>query len=150
MIIKPNVTDAPEIQKLIGSFAAKRAMLPRSLNYLYENIRDFWVYKEDGKIIGCCSLHIVGWEGLGEIKSLSVAEDAHKRGLGKLLVERCMQEARDIGLTKTFALTYVPGFFKKLGYRECSKDELPHKIWADCIDCPSFPNCDEIAVVTEL
>ena len=150
MLQKAVLADAKPIQELISSFAQKKVMLPRALNYVYENIRDFWVWKVDGKVLWCCALHVVGWEGLAEVKSLSVHESLHKQGVGRILVEQCMTEARELGLTQVFALTYVPGFFAKLGFHEVTKESLPHKIWSDCIDCPFFPNCSEIAVLRVL
>lgn len=149
-IQKAKIGDAQQIHQLIASFAEKRSMLPRSLNYIYENIRDFWVAKDGDSVVGCCALHIVGWEGLAEVKSLSVAEAKQKTGLGRLLVEKCLQEAREMGIRRAFALTFVPGFFKKLGFSEIEKEKLPHKIWSDCIDCSYFPDCCEIAVIKEI
>jgi amino-acid N-acetyltransferase len=146
MITKAKLADAKNIYRLVNAFAKKKAMLPRSLNYIYENIRDFWVYKKDGKVIGCCALHIIGWDGLAEIKCLSVKKTAQKDGVGKKLAQKCLSEAKKLDVQNVFALTYVPDFFKKLGFKVVSKDALPHKIWSECIDCPFFPDCNEIAV----
>lgn len=150
MIRKAILKDVQNIHKLISSFAKKEVMLPRSQNYIFENIRDFFVYEENGEIIACCALHIIGWEDLAEIKSLSVDEKYHKKGVGKELVLECIEEAKKIGVKKIFALTFVPEFFNKVGFNEIDKETLPHKIWSDCINCPSFPHCDEIAVVREI
>lgn len=121
--------------------------MDRSLNYIYENLRDFWVYVENNKIAGCCALHIVGWQDLGEIKSLGVDKSIHQRGIGTKLVKKCITEAKALGLKKVFALTFVPGFFKKLGFNPINTRELPHKIWSDCINCVFFPDCKEEAVI---
>jgi amino-acid N-acetyltransferase len=150
MLQKAVIADAKPIQDLISSFAQKRIMLPRALNYVYENLRDFWVWKEEGKILGCCALHVVGWEGLAEVKSLSVHESLQKKGIGKILVDKCISEAKELGLTQVFALTFVPEFFLKCDFHEITKEALPHKIWSDCIDCPFFPNCEEIAVLKKI
>jgi amino-acid N-acetyltransferase len=94
-------------------------------------------------------LHIC-WEDLAEVRSLAVDENYEGRGIGRQLVEACLQEAREIGLKKVFALTYKDQFFAKLGFRIIEKSELPHKIWGDCIKCAKFPECDEIAMSIKL
>ena len=149
MIRKAKVTDVKKIQKLIGYYAKRDKMLPRSLNELYENIRDFFVYAEGKKIYGCCALHI-DWEDLSEIKSLAVALSKTRSGIGKKLLEECLKEAKALKIKKVFALTYVPGFFKKFGFKVVNKSKLPHKIWSECIKCVYFPGCKEIAVMKEL
>lgn len=149
MIRKAKITDIPEIQKLINSFASRDLMLPRSLNELYENLRDFWVAKEDKKIVGCCALH-VSWEDLVEIKSLAVAKDQQKKGIGAQLVTACLNEARQMEAKRVFALTYKPDFFKKFGFKRIKHEDLPHKIWAECINCCKFPDCNEIALLKQL
>lgn len=139
----------PELQRLINSFADRGAMLPRALNTIYEGIRDFVVAEDGDKITGCCALHVT-WGDLAEIKSLAVDESAQGIGLGHKLVQTCLSEARDMGIPTVFALTYVPGFFEKLGFRRVDKSALPHKIWSECINCPKFPDCGEEAVQIEL
>jgi amino-acid N-acetyltransferase len=149
VIRKARMPDVPELQRLINSFADRGAMLPRALNAIYENIRDFAVAENGGKITGCCALHVT-WGDLAEIKSLAVDECAQGIGLGQKLVQTCLSEARDMGIAKVFALTYVAGFFEKLGFERVDKSALPHKIWSECINCPKFPDCGEEAVQIEL
>jgi amino-acid N-acetyltransferase len=146
-IRKASIYDARQIQGLINFYAAKNLMIPRSLNEIYENIRDFWVFLENRRIIGCCALHVIGWEKLAEIKSLAVEKIRQKKGIGRILVETCLNEAKDLKIRKVFALTYAPKFFKKLGFKRTSKSNLPHKIWAECCNCPKFPGCEEEAFI---
>jgi len=148
VIRKAKVTDVKKIQKLINYHAKRDKMLPRSLNELYESIRDFFVYAEGGNIYGCCALHI-DWGDLSEIKSLAVAPSKFKKGIGKKLLEECMKEAKALKIKKVFALTYVPGFFEQFGFKVVDKALLPHKIWSECIKCVYFPGCKEIAVMKE-
>jgi amino-acid N-acetyltransferase len=148
-IRKANTQDVIFIYKLLEYFSAKEVLLPRSLSELYDNLRDFFVAEEEGEIIGCCSLHSC-WEDLGEIKSLAVKEDWHGKGIAKNLVEICLKDAPQLGLKKVFALTYVPEFFKGLGFKEIPKEKLPHKIWKECISCPKFPDCGEIALIKNI
>jgi len=146
MIRKAKIKDIKEIQDLINSFAKQNVMLSRSLNELYENIRDFWVAEVNGKVVGCAAMHI-SWEDLAEIKSVAVAKKFHGKGVGKELVETCLGEAADLGANKIFVLTYKPEYFKKFGFKRVKNASLPHKIWAECINCCKFPNCQEIALL---
>jgi len=149
MIRKARIKDIKQIQNLINSFAKKDLMLPRSLNELYENIRDFWVVAENQKIMGCCALHI-SWDDLAEIKSLAVAKGRQGKGIGEELVCACLDEAKQLGAKKVFVLTYKPDYFKRFGFKKVKHANLPHKIWAECINCCKFPNCQEIALLKKL
>jgi amino-acid N-acetyltransferase len=147
-IRKAIIEDVPKMQQLINVFAEKDELLPRSLNQLYEDLRDFYVAVEDGRIVGTCAAHI-NWEDLAEIKALVVDKDLQGQGLGRKLVETCMEDVRALGIDRVFALTYKPEFFKRLGFKNIDKSELPHKVWNECIHCVKFPNCGEIAVIYE-
>jgi len=149
MIRKAKIGDIKQIQSLINSFAKKDLMLPRSLNELYENIRDFWVYEVNKKIAGCCALHIC-WEDLVEIKSLAVLKPSQSKGIGAELMLACLDEAKELGAKRIFVLTYKPGYFQQFGFKRVKNSCLPHKIWAECINCCKFPNCKEIALLKKL
>ncbi|HZW36176.1 MAG: N-acetyltransferase [Deltaproteobacteria bacterium] len=150
MIRKARMGDVKAIQKLIAEYARKGDMLPRSLSEIYENLRDYFVHVEDGgEVIGSAAIHLM-WEDLAEVRSLAVRDDRMGRGVGTELVEACLSEAIVLGITRVFALTYKPGFFEKLGFKRVDKSELPHKIWSDCLKCSKFPDCDEVALVTDL
>ncbi len=146
MIRKATIADVKHIQTLINEYAEAGQMLPRSLNELYENLRDFSVYQEGGAISGVCALH-VSWDGIAEIRSLAVRRDQNGKGIGTTLVKACLREATELGAARVFVLTYQEGFFKKLGFSPVDKKELPHKIWTDCLNCIKFPNCDESALM---
>ena len=124
-------------------------MLPVALGQLYENLRDFWVYDEKNKVTACCRLYIT-WKDLGEIRSLAVAKKKQHQGIGSLLLKRALKEAKKLNLKKIFALTYLPPFFEKYGFSRIPKSRLPHKIWSECLNCPKFPKCDEIALMKEI
>lgn len=145
-IRKAVTTDAPRIQQLINGYADKGAMLHRSLSELYENIRDFWVVISDGEVTGCAALHI-SWKDLAELKSLAVREDCQGRGYARTLIDACLKEAATLSLSKVFALTYVPELFEKMGFQRTDKALLPRKVWTECVYCPKFPDCGEIAVI---
>ena len=146
MIRTAKIGDINQIQDLINFFAKKDLMLPRSLNELYENLRDFWVFEERRKILGCSALHI-SWDDLAEIKCLAVAKDKQRKGLGEKLILTCLNEAKQLGARRIFVLTYKPEFFKKFGFKRIKNSDLPHKIWAECINCCKFPNCQEVALL---
>lgn len=149
MIRKATVDDVKQIQKLVNYYAKREKMLPRSLNEIYENIRDFFVYAEGKKIYGCCALH-VDWEDLAEIRSLAVSKSMTGRGIASKLLEYCLKDAKALKLKKIFALTYIQEFFRNFGFQIVNKNALPHKIWSDCIKCAYFPNCKEIAMMREI
>jgi amino-acid N-acetyltransferase len=149
MIRKARIEDIKRIQELINYFARRDVMLPRSLNELYENIRDFWVFEDRNRVIGCCALHI-SWQDLVEVKSLAVEKSKQKMGIGTRLVEVAIGEAKELGAKKIFVLTYQPGFFKQFGFKKIKTASLPHKIWAECINCPKFPDCQETAMIKQI
>ena len=146
MLRKATIKDAKQIYSLIAVWAKKGAVLRRSLNYIYENMRDYWIYSLKGRVVGVCALHIVGWQALAEIKSLVVARKYHHRGIAKELIEACLKEAGSLGVERVFALTFIPAFFRKFGFKKTNVKNLPHKIWSDCIDCVYFPDCKEKAL----
>lgn len=143
---KARTGDVMAMQKLINGFADRGAMLHRSLSELYENIRDFFVVEEAGQVLGCAALH-VSWNDLAELKSLAVAEAAQGRGHGRRLIRACLAEAEELGIARVFALTYVPELFVKQGFQIVDKALLPRKVWTECVYCPKFPDCGEIAVL---
>jgi len=149
MIRKAKVKDVKAIYELINSYARKDLMLPRSINDLYDDLRDFFVYEEKGAISGCCALHI-SWEDLAEIRSLAVEAGRQRKGIGRQLVNRCLQEAKELEVKKVFALTFVPEYFEKLGFTRINKSYLPRKVWGECISCVKFPDCSEIPLIKEL
>ncbi len=149
-IRKAKIGDVKPIHGLLSHFAEKGLLLPRSLSDLYDHLRDYAVIEaEDKNIIAVAALHVC-WENLAEIRSLAVREDFQGSGIGSNLVEYCISDAITLGIYKVFTLTYQPDFFKKLGFKEVDKSVLPHKIWADCVKCPKFPECDEIALLIEV
>jgi len=142
---KARIEDVEEMMVLINSNAEEGLMLPRSRNMLYEHIREFLLAEEETQLVGVASLHIL-WSDLAEIRALAVSSEYKRKGIGTKIVKALEEEAKELGVTKLFALTYQPEFFKYCGYEEVSKDQMPQKVWTECINCLKFPNCDEIAV----
>jgi len=141
--------DVAEIHRLLQFQARKGNLLPRPLNELYRNIRDFFVIDADGRLGACAALEIFTKE-LAEVRSLAVDEEYSGSGLGRKIVSEIILEARVLGLNRLMALTYVPEFFHKLGFKTVTKDIFPEKVWGVCVKCYKFNSCDEIAMLREL
>ena len=140
------ISDVEAIHGLIGSHAERDRMLFRSMADIYENLQKFRVAEADGAIVGCCALEII-WADLAEIKSLAVDEGKKQMGIGRLLVDAAIDQARLLEVPRVFALTLEPEFFDKMGFRIVEKETLPMKVWSDCARCSKQENCDEIAVI---
>jgi len=150
MIRKAKIHEVPEIRRFLGEFTLEGGILPRTLADLYGQLRDYFVYREDqGPLIGVGALHIC-WAGLGEIRSVAVTPEHRGRGIGSRLVTTCLAEARVLGLSEIFLLTLVPDFFRRFGFKVVSREELLPIVWADCVNCVKFPDCDEIPMLLEL
>jgi len=149
MIRKPTLKEVSSIKKLLDLSAREGRVLARPIVELYETARDFFVFMKDDDVAGCCALHI-DLEDLAEIRSLVVREDLRGIGVGRQLVETCLDDARRLDIARVYALTRSQEFFTKLGFREVDKHELPHKVFNDCVRCPLFPDCDESAMVYDL
>jgi len=148
--IRPaSVADGQAIYELVNAYARQGLMLSLSQSAVYQAIRDFVVAEEEGQIQGCGALQIT-WGDLGEIRSLAVADGWQGRGIGRRIAGCLLEEARQLGLPRVFALTYQRPFFLRLDFQAIEKESLPQKIWADCVDCIKFPNCDEEAVIIYL
>ncbi len=151
MIRKAKISDVKDIHLILSLYSKNGILLGRSLSDLYDQLRDFIVFidQENNKLAGTCALNIC-WDDIAEIRSLAVNESYSGRGIGRAMVESCLKEASELGLGKVFVLTYVPDFFKKLGFYPVDKAVLPHKVWADCIKCIKFPDCDEDAMMIQI
>ena len=149
MLRGAHINDVEQMNKLVNHFAQRDLMLARPLGELYENIRDYYVYVENGSIVGCAALHIF-WKDLAEIKSIAVEEDYQKRGIGKQLIQKCLEEGKVLGINRLFVLTYIPEFFERMGFKRVDKELLPHKIWSECVKCYKFPDCDEVPLIIEI
>jgi amino-acid N-acetyltransferase len=146
---KASMQDIPALLDLINGYAAKGIMLPRTEFEMSENMRDFMVAYAGHQLVGCGALHFYS-PTMGEVRSLAVAESHKTHGIGRLIVDSLVYEAKLYGLDAVFAFTYVPGFFGRVGFYEIERGELPLKAWKDCLRCQKFTCCDEIAVMRVL
>lgn len=138
--------DVPAINQLIATWAEEKLMLPRTINELYETIRDFTVAEaEVGGLVGCAALHIATGS-IAELKALAVAKSVHGQGVGRRLVEASYVSAKELGIERIFCLTYQVDFFTRLGFVKVDRSRLPEKVWGECIRCHRFLDCDEVAM----
>ncbi len=149
VVRKATLRDIPALLQLINGYAAQGIMLPRTEFEISENIRDFTVAYAGPQLLGCGALHFYTPVS-GEVRSLAVAPHRKASGIGRLLVEALENEANHNDLHAIFAFTYVPDFFRKLGFHQVDRGLLPLKVWKDCLTCPKFECCDEIAVIKTL
>ncbi len=146
---KARINDIPQIHKLVNYFADKGEMLPRALSEFYENIRDLFVVRDGEQLVACAALHIF-WSDLAEVRAVAVVEAMQDQGAGALLIQACLEEAGSLGIETIFCLTYRPDFFERFGFHQVDKNELPRKVWGECLRCPKFPDCDEVALIYKL
>lgn len=150
MIRKAQIHEVPEIRRFLQEFSVDGSILPRTLADLYGQLRDYLVYREaQGPLVGVAALHIC-WAALGEVRSVAVAPDHQRQGIGSRLVMACLAEARALGLSEVFCLTLRPDFFQRFGFQVVSREDLLPIVWADCVNCVKFPDCDEIPMVLNL
>ena len=135
---KASINDAPQIHQLINQFARDGEMLARPLSEIYENIRDFFIVLDGEQVVACGALHI-NWADLAEVKSLAVHKDYQRRGLGKLIVEACRQEAKELGIERVFCLTRQPDFFEGCAFHLIDRAELPQKVWGEVLPLSQVP-----------
>jgi amino-acid N-acetyltransferase len=149
-IRRATITDIPALSQVINDCAEQGIMLHRSLSYLYERVRDFFIItadQDDGSdIVGVCGLKVI-WADLAEVYALAVKPETRGHGYGRQLVQACIDESRQLGVRRLMALTYEKTFFTKLGFEEIDRQQLPLKVWSECIGCAKSQACDEIAVV---
>ena len=144
---KAKLSDIPSMQELIKKEVQEGIILKRSDDEVATNIRSYVLAYKDNKLIGYGALHIHS-PTLSEVRSLIVSEDARGMGVGKKIVNFCINEAKELGVKEILALTYIADFFKKLGFKEIEKEKIPdHKIWLDCVKCIHFPICNEISLI---
>lgn len=151
VLLRPaRIADMRQVEPLVNGFAGRQLMLAKTHDQLARLFREFVVAEdEDGQVIGCGALRVYN-ESLAEIASLAVDERAHGHGIGRRLVERLIEDARELSISTVFALTLQEMFFARLGFRTVPREMFPLKVWADCRTCPKLHACDEIAVARDV
>lgn len=150
IIRRATLADAQAITDLVNHFATQGQMLPKTILQVFEHLREFVVAVDnENNVVACGALRLM-WHDLAEVRSLAVHERAQGKGYGRRIVEALMDEGREMGLARIFALTYQTDFFARLGFHECERDIFPQKVWLDCSACAKRNACDEIAVMLVL
>jgi N-acetylglutamate synthase-like GNAT family acetyltransferase len=140
--------DAERIHRLISQYTSDGTLLPRTLPEICENIRDFTVVEDRGRVIACAALHIYGLS-LAEVRSVAVDKTWQGRNAGRSLVLGLIEEAKVHRIERVFLFTRVPDFFGRLGFVMVPHQALPEKVHKDCLVCPRRACCDEIAMVLD-
>ncbi len=146
VVRRARVSDVQRLYELINHYAARGDMLPRTLDSLYNRVREFYVVDAGDEVVGCAALKII-WHNLAEIISMVIHPDFQEHSLGRHLVNALAEEARALNIPTICTLTLQPGFFSRLGFREVPRCMLHHKLWQDCDMCPKKDTCDEVAMV---
>ncbi len=147
---KPKLSEVVQLKTLIDNAAIKELVLPRTLEELYENVRDFYVSADEKGLAGCVALHI-DTEDLAEVRTLIVRDDLQRKGIGTILLNAVLDEACELNIPMVYVLTRCPEFFEKSGFKKTSLDKLPYKIRKDCARCSKYgKSCDEIPMVLSL
>jgi amino-acid N-acetyltransferase len=146
---KPTVSDVPDILSLIDQGVGQGVNLPRSQNYVFQNLRDFVIAEEAGQVVGCASLHVL-WKDFAEVRAVAVSPDEAANGLLKQLIDYLTVDGRRLGVRQVLAFAFNPEAYVRLGFREVAKETLPHIAWRECMNCVYFPDCKESAVILDL
>ncbi|MDR2685690.1 MAG: N-acetyltransferase [Rickettsiales bacterium] len=149
MIRQAKISDSKAILDLVNSNANKGLMLGKSPYQIYRNISSFLVYENDGQVVGCARLSVL-WKDIAEVCSLAVNHDHKLKGIGRALVNACLDQSRSLGIFRVFALTYECEFFTKCGFTAITRDTLPYKAFGECMKCPKVECCDEHAFIIDL
>lgn len=117
---RARTSDVAEIQAMRKPLEGSKVLLQHELVALYEKIQEFWIAEdESGKVLGAAGLHVM-WNDLAEVRSLVVAESARGQGIGHKIVNQLLEQAKSLGISRVFCLTFEVDFFKKLGFQVIS------------------------------
>lgn len=148
-IRRATLTDVPHMLPLLNEYTRQAEILPRTEDDIYRTIRE-WVVMVDGQIIVGMGSLLIMWNDLAEIRSLVVDPAYQGQGVGRRIVTKLIEDAKSYQLPRIFALTRKPDFFLRLGFQLTRIERLPRKIKRDCVFCPKFHACDEVAVIMPL
>jgi amino-acid N-acetyltransferase len=152
MIRKARLSDVSDMYRIVNYYAERQLMLPKTQLQLYENLRDYSVAIDpsvSNQLQGCGALHIY-WENLAEIRAIAMAPGETRKGIGTLLVNQLLNEAREMQIEQVFLFTYEPKFFNSFGFIQVEHSAMPLKVYNECFHCPKFNKCDEVAMVLHL
>ncbi len=146
---RAQLVDVPQMMPILEEYARQAEILPRTETDVYRSIREWVVAENETRIVGMGSL-LVMWHDLAEIRSMVISPAFHGQGIGRRIVDMLIDEARELEVSRVFALTRKPGFFMKMGFELTQIEKLPRKVKHDCVFCPKFHACDEVALIMYL
>ncbi len=149
VIRQAQLADVPAMLRLVNGYADQELMLPRTEVEICERIRDFVVAMDENEVVACGAIQFYS-PHMAELRSLAVSPGRAHGGVGQRIAREILDQAREVGVEVVFAFTYVPLFFSKLGFQNIQREELPLKAWRDCLRCPKFNACDEVAMACYL
>jgi amino-acid N-acetyltransferase len=116
VIRRARTADVPAIKSLVDIYAGSgRKLLAKELVTLYEDVQDFQIAELDGIVVGCGALHVL-WADLGEVRTLAVNPEHAQQRIGRQLLDALIATARELGLSRLFALTFHTDFFARAGF----------------------------------
>ncbi|MFI6075844.1 amino-acid N-acetyltransferase [Actinoplanes sp. NPDC051343] len=127
-IRRATTRDVKKIRELVDAYTADRRLLSKATVTLYESVQEFWVAEDDHEIIGCGALHVM-WEDLAEIRTVAVDPAFRGRKIGHQLVNRLIDQARELGVARVFCLTFETRFFGSFGFAEIDGAPVPHTVY---------------------
>ncbi|WP_394289048.1 amino-acid N-acetyltransferase [Microbacterium sp.] len=128
-------SDVPGIQELLEPWVNRRILLGKERVTLYETVQEFVVAESAGRLVGCGALHVM-WEDLGEIRTLIVADDWLHRGVGGAVVDRLERNARMLGLSRLFCLTFEVPFFSRRGFETIGEQVVDPDVYSQLLRSP--------------
>jgi amino-acid N-acetyltransferase len=142
---KPNVSDVNAMHQMMVPHVVNEALLPRSPRQIVENLRDYVIAEEHGRIVGLASLSLVECH-LAELGAV-VCENPE---LLERLVKVALDEARTVGVKRVFVLAPEAEAYEALGFKQVEIQTLPEKRDRQCLSCPRLPRCRQVPLVYEI
>jgi N-acetylglutamate synthase-like GNAT family acetyltransferase len=143
---RARISDAPAIFGLIAHYSEQGLLLARTEEEIRRNIGHFLVQTNSRRLVGCLSLERYGAD-LAEIRSVAVDPQTRGCGIGAKLVAFALEEARQSGIARVFAVTHAPQFFERQGFAASPRELLAEKIERDCCTCAKRRSCKLAAVI---
>lgn len=125
---RARTSDVRAIRAFVDTYADDRRLLSKATVTLYEDVQEFFVAESAGEVVGCGALHVL-WEDLAEVRTVAVAPALRGRGIGNLVLERLIEQAREIGVSRVFCLTFETEFFARNGFVEIDGAPVPHDVF---------------------
>ena len=128
---RAKVSDVRQIKSLVDAYAGP-ILLQKSLANLFEDVTEFWVAEQDGVVVGCGALHVL-WEDLGEVRTLAVDASVLGSGVGSAVLDRLVERARLLGLSRLFCLTFETAFFTRHGFEPIEGQAVDPEVYAELL-----------------